>query len=90
MTIPNILFDGPRNGHKDAPLTVALAHGAGALMDSPFMATMAGLLAATLAYARLCDHARGDAMTLDLWLAAVTALGLLVYLVAVLLRPEKY
>ncbi|EAT10410.1 MULTISPECIES: K(+)-transporting ATPase subunit F [Sphingomonadaceae] len=29
-------------------------------------------------------------MTLDLWLAAVTALGLLVYLVAVLLRPEKY
>ena len=29
-------------------------------------------------------------MTLDLWLAAVTALGLLVYLVAVLLRPEKH
>jgi K+-transporting ATPase KdpF subunit len=29
-------------------------------------------------------------MTLDLWLAAVTALGLLVYLVAVLLRPERF
>ncbi len=29
-------------------------------------------------------------MTLDLWLAALSALGLLVYLVAVLLRPEKF
>jgi K+-transporting ATPase KdpF subunit len=29
-------------------------------------------------------------MTLDLWLAAITALGLLVYLVAVLLRPERF
>jgi K+-transporting ATPase KdpF subunit len=29
-------------------------------------------------------------MTLDLWLAAVTALGLLVYLVAVLIRPERF
>ncbi len=29
-------------------------------------------------------------MTFDLWLAAVTALGLLVYLVAVLLRPERF
>ena len=28
-------------------------------------------------------------MTLDLWLAAITAIGLLFYLVAVLLRPEK-
>ncbi len=32
-----LLFDGP----GDAPWTVALAHGAGALMDSPFMATFA-------------------------------------------------
>jgi K+-transporting ATPase KdpF subunit len=30
------------------------------------------------------------AMTLDLWLAALTALGLLVYLVAVLIRPERF
>lgn len=29
-------------------------------------------------------------MTLDLWLAALTALGLLVYLVAALLRPERF
>lgn len=29
-------------------------------------------------------------MTLDLWLAALVALGLLVYLVAVLIRPERF
>ncbi|MBY9064063.1 K(+)-transporting ATPase subunit F [Sphingomonas yunnanensis] len=29
-------------------------------------------------------------MTLDLCLAALTALGLLVYLVAVLIRPERF
>ena len=29
-------------------------------------------------------------MTTDLWLAAITALGLLVYLVAVLVRPERF
>ncbi|WOK36752.1 potassium-transporting ATPase subunit F [Sphingomonas sp. C3-2] len=29
-------------------------------------------------------------MTLDLWLAAITAIALLVYLVAVLVRPERY
>lgn len=28
-------------------------------------------------------------MTLDLWLAGTTAIGLLLYLVAVLIRPEK-
>lgn len=31
-----------------------------------------------------------DAMTLDLWLAAVTAFALLLYLVAVLIRPERF
>jgi len=30
------------------------------------------------------------AMTLDLWLAGFTALGLLIYLVAVLARPERF
>ncbi len=30
------------------------------------------------------------AMTIDLWLAGFTALGLLVYLVAVLARPERF
>ncbi|MCJ8159291.1 potassium-transporting ATPase subunit F [Sphingomonas sp. LaA6.9] len=29
-------------------------------------------------------------MTLDLWLAAITAIALLIYLVAVLVRPERY
>jgi K+-transporting ATPase KdpF subunit len=29
-------------------------------------------------------------MTIDLWLAAITALSLLVYLVAVLLHPERF
>jgi K+-transporting ATPase KdpF subunit len=29
-------------------------------------------------------------MTFDLWLAALTALGLLAYLVAVLVRPERF
>lgn len=29
-------------------------------------------------------------MTLDLWLAAITALGLLLYLVGVLIRPERF
>lgn len=29
-------------------------------------------------------------MTVDLWLAAVTALALLIYLLAVLVRPERF
>lgn len=29
-------------------------------------------------------------MNFDLWLAAITALGLLVYLAAVLIRPERF
>ncbi len=29
-------------------------------------------------------------MTLDLWLAALCAAGLLVYLVAALIRPERF
>ncbi len=29
-------------------------------------------------------------MTLELWLAAATAIGLLLYLVAVLVRPERF
>jgi K+-transporting ATPase KdpF subunit len=33
---------------------------------------------------------RHDAMTLHLMLAGLTALGLLLYLLAVLVRPEKF
>ena len=40
--MPPLLLDGP----DDAPLTIALAHGAGAAMDSPFMAAFAEGLAA--------------------------------------------
>ena len=29
-------------------------------------------------------------MTIDLWLAALTAVGLLLYLIAVLVRPERF
>jgi K+-transporting ATPase KdpF subunit len=29
-------------------------------------------------------------MTLDLWLGGLTALGLLIYLLAVLARPERF
>ena len=42
MALPELLVDGP----ADAALTVALAHGAGAPMDSPFMAAFAEGLAA--------------------------------------------
>lgn len=42
MTGPAFLFDGP----DDAPLTLALAHGAGAPMDSPFMQAVAEGVAA--------------------------------------------
>jgi predicted alpha/beta-hydrolase family hydrolase len=38
---PEFLFDGP----KRAPLTLLLAHGAGAGMDHPFMVTIAALIA---------------------------------------------
>jgi hypothetical protein len=41
MAAPSMLFDGP----EAAPLTVALAHGAGVGMDSPFMAFFAEGLA---------------------------------------------
>lgn len=48
MSTP-LVFDGP----DDADLTIALAHGAGAPMDSPFMATIAaGLARAGLRVAR--------------------------------------
>jgi K+-transporting ATPase KdpF subunit len=31
-----------------------------------------------------------DAMTLHLWLAGLTVLALVIYLVAVLIRPERF
>ena len=82
---PNILFDGP----GDAALTVALAHGAGAPMDSPFMTEMAeglaayGVRAARFEFpymaARRADGRRRppnpQARLLETWRAVVAALG---------------
>jgi predicted alpha/beta-hydrolase family hydrolase len=83
---PELLFDGP----ADAGLTVALAHGAGAPMDSPFMNTLArGLAAEGLRVARFefpYMHRRrapgGKRGMPDrtpvleaAWLAAIAALG---------------
>lgn len=42
MSVPEILFNGP----KATPLTICLAHGAGAPMDSPFMQAFAEGIAA--------------------------------------------
>jgi predicted alpha/beta-hydrolase family hydrolase len=42
MGLPHLLIDGP----ADASITIALAHGAGAAMDSPFMQAFAEGLAA--------------------------------------------
>ena len=42
MSLPDLLIDGP----ADAPVTIALAHGAGAPMDSGFMVAFAEGLAA--------------------------------------------
>ncbi len=39
---------------------------------------------------RFATMREGAAMTLDLWLAAIAALGLLGYLGAVLARPERF
>jgi uncharacterized protein len=81
-----LLLDGP----AEAPLTVALAHGAGAPMDSPFMNTVArGLAAAGLRVARFefpymrrrRQEARRGGMPdrtpvlEEAWLATVAALG---------------
>lgn len=82
---PALLFDGP----ADAALTVALAHGAGAPMDSPFMTEMAHGLAAHgvrvarfefpyMAARRVDGRKRPpnpQARLLETWRAVIAALG---------------
>lgn len=82
---PDFLFDGP----ETEKVTVALAHGAGAPMDSPFMAAVArGLAAEGLRVARFefpYMHARRaegrrrppdrEPVLREVWRAAVEALG---------------
>jgi predicted alpha/beta-hydrolase family hydrolase len=81
----NWLVDGPDN----APATVVLAHGAGAMMDTPFMATMAAGLAAAglrvvrfefpyMAKRRADGKRRGPdrkPVLLDSWREVLRALG---------------
>jgi predicted alpha/beta-hydrolase family hydrolase len=68
MEAPAFLFDGPEN----ADLVLALTHGAGAAMDSPFMASFAEGL-------RRADGKRRPpnppAALRACWLAAIEALG---------------
>jgi len=79
-----LLFDGP----TDAARTVALAHGAGAPMDSPFMAAFAtglaahGHRAARFEFPYMAGRREGRRRGLDsprvlreTWLAVVKALG---------------
>lgn len=82
---PEVLFDGP----AEAPLTVALAHGAGAPMDSPFMAAFAAGLAARgwrvarFEFPYMAARRQGAAKRppdpqgrlLESWRAAIGALG---------------
>jgi len=82
---PKLLIDGP----KDAPWTIALAHGAGAPMDSPFMSIMAqglakrGYRVARFEFpymaARRTGGRRGapdrEPVLRETWLAVVEALG---------------
>jgi predicted alpha/beta-hydrolase family hydrolase len=79
------LIDGP----DDAPATVVLAHGAGAMMDTPFMEAMASGLAAEnirvvrfefpyMAKRRADGKRRGPdrkPVLLDTWREVVTAVG---------------
>lgn len=85
MAETNVLFDGPRNG----PIDLVLAHGAGAPMDSPFMAHIArGLGARGLRVARFefpymaANRADGrkrppdrEPALLASWRAAIARLG---------------
>ncbi len=85
MGAPEFLFDGPAG----APLTIALAHGAGAAMDSPFMAAFAeglaerGFRVARFEFPYMAERRRSGKkrppdranVLLDAWRAVIVALG---------------
>ncbi len=85
MTTPDFLFDGP----DDARLTVVLAHGAGAAMDSPFMDAFAvglaerGYRAARFEFPYMAERRASGSkrppnaqpVLVDTWKAAINALG---------------
>ena len=61
------------------------------MQDLLWIGIILALTAASLGYFPVGgDARRRGAMTIDLWLAAITAAGLLIYLVAVLARPERF
>ncbi len=85
MAAAELLFDGPR----DAPLTLALAHGAGAPMDTPFMTAFAegvaaaGFRAARFEFAYMAARRRDgkrrppdrEPKLLEAWRAVIAELG---------------
>ena len=85
MGAPEFQFDGP----ADAPLMMALAHGAGAPMDSPFMAAFAeglaerGYRVARLEFPYMAERRRSGRkrppdraeVLLDCWRSVVADLG---------------
>ena len=85
MESPPLLLDGP----DDAPLTIVLAHGAGAPMDSTFMAAFAeelaaeGDRAARFEFPYMAERRRTDTkkpparahVLLDTWRAVIGELG---------------
>ena len=85
MGAPEFLFDG----RAGAPLTIALAHGAGAAMDSPFMAAFAeglaerGFRVARFEFPYMAERRRSGKkrppdranVLLDAWRAVIVALG---------------
>ena len=85
MESPHLLLDGP----NDAPLTIVLAHGAGAPMDSTFMAAFAEELAAEgyravrFEFPYMAERRRTDTkkppdrahVLLDTWRAVIGELG---------------
>ncbi len=85
MESPPLLLDGP----DDAPLTIVLAHGAGAPMDSTFMAAFAeelaaeGYRAARFEFPYMAGRRRTDTkkppdrahVLLDTWRAVIGELG---------------
>ena len=87
---PDFLFDGPSKGDgRQSPLTLVLAHGAGAPMDSPFMTSFAGTLGAKgirvarfefpyMAGRRVDGRKRGPdrpPVLLETWTRVIDALG---------------
>ncbi len=85
MDAPELLFDGP----ADAKLRIALAHGAGAAMDSPFMAAFAeglaerGYRVARFEFPYMVERRRSGRkrppdranVLLDTWRAVIAELG---------------